>query len=53
MAEAYCFWVQYFVGLGFNTFRVGFLAERLVPPATGLTGPFDADYLADLHEVRS
>ncbi|KAG8991282.1 hypothetical protein FRB94_002057 [Tulasnella sp. JGI-2019a] len=40
--------IDYFVGLGFNTFRVPFLMERLNPPATGLTGPFNATYLAGL-----
>ena len=37
---------------GFNTFRVTFLMERLSPPATGLTGPFDPDYLSGLKTVR-
>ncbi|KAG9004807.1 hypothetical protein FRB94_002056 [Tulasnella sp. JGI-2019a] len=40
--------IDYFVGLGFNTFRVPFMMERLSPPATGLTGPFDSAYLSGL-----
>ena len=37
---------------GFNTFRIPFLMERLSPPATGLTGPFDSTYLGGLTTVR-
>ncbi|KAJ7707642.1 glycoside hydrolase family 5 protein [Mycena rosella] len=40
--------IDYFVGKGFNFFRVPFLMERLVPPATGITGPFSSAYLANL-----
>ncbi|KAG8980338.1 hypothetical protein FRC05_005968 [Tulasnella sp. 425] len=40
--------IDYFVGKGFNTFRVAFLMERLNPPATGLTGAFDSAYLSGL-----
>ncbi|KAG6899562.1 hypothetical protein C0993_009231 [Termitomyces sp. T159_Od127] len=40
--------IDYFVGKGFNTFRVTFLMERLNPPSSGLTGPFDATYLSGL-----
>lgn len=36
---------------GFNTFRITFLMERLAPPATGITGPFDATYLSGLKTV--
>ncbi|KAG9004811.1 hypothetical protein FRB94_002060 [Tulasnella sp. JGI-2019a] len=43
--------IDYFVGLGFNTFRVTFLMERMSPPATGLTGPFNATYLAGLTTI--
>ena len=39
------------MGKGFNTFRIPFLMERLVPPATGITGPLDATYLAGLKTV--
>ncbi|KAJ7678880.1 endoglucanase [Mycena polygramma] len=34
--------------LGFNFFRVPFQMERLVAPATGITGPFSSAYLANL-----
>lgn len=37
--------IDYFVDLGFNFFRLPFLLERLAPPATGITGAFDDDYL--------
>ncbi|KAJ7126927.1 endoglucanase [Mycena epipterygia] len=40
--------IDYFVGKGFNFFRVPFLMERLVPPATGITGPFNSAYLGNL-----
>ncbi|KAG8907721.1 hypothetical protein FRB99_002517 [Tulasnella sp. 403] len=36
---------MYFLGLGFNTFRISFLMKRLSAPATALTGPFDPTYL--------
>ena len=36
---------------GFNTFRIPFLMERLSPPATGLTGPFNSAYLSGLQTV--
>ncbi|KAJ6513190.1 endoglucanase [Mycena sanguinolenta] len=39
--------IDYFVGQGFNFFRVPFLMERMVPPAGGITGPFNAAYLAN------
>jgi len=37
---------DYFIGKGFNTFRVAFSMERLSP--NGLAGSFDATYLSDL-----
>ncbi|CAE6384056.1 hypothetical protein RSOLAG1IB_11652 [Rhizoctonia solani AG-1 IB] len=40
--------IDFFVGKGMNTFRVAFTMERISPPATGLTGPFDSTYLSDL-----
>ncbi|KAJ7104083.1 endoglucanase [Mycena belliarum] len=40
--------IDYFVGKGFNFFRVPFLMERLVAPATGIAGPFSSAYLANL-----
>ncbi|KAJ6494882.1 endoglucanase [Mycena vitilis] len=40
--------IDYFVGKGFNFFRVPFQMERLVAPATGITGPFSSAYLANL-----
>ncbi|KZV68271.1 carbohydrate-binding module family 1 protein [Peniophora sp. CONT] len=40
--------VDYFMNLGFNTFRVPFLMERLAPPSTGLTGTFDSTYLSGI-----
>lgn len=36
---------------GFNTFRIPFLMERLVPPATGIAGPQDQTYLSGLKTV--
>ncbi|KAG8982962.1 hypothetical protein FRB90_006437, partial [Tulasnella sp. 427] len=45
--------IDYFVGLGFNAFRVAFLMERLSPPANGLTGAFDSTYLASLQSTVS
>jgi hypothetical protein len=36
---------------GFNFFRVPFQMERLVAPATGITGPFSSAYLANLTTV--
>ncbi|KAJ7274333.1 endoglucanase [Mycena haematopus] len=39
--------IDYFVAQGFNFFRVPFLMERMVPPAGGITGPFNAAYLAN------
>lgn len=46
-----CFHAQYFLDLGFNAFRIPFTLERLVPPAGGLTGPFDKYYLGNLTSV--
>lgn len=43
--------IDYFVGLGFNTFRIPFMLERLAPPATGIAGPFDQTYLSGLQTV--
>ncbi|KAJ7756512.1 endoglucanase [Mycena maculata] len=43
--------IDYFVDLGFNFFRVPFQMERLVPPATGIAGPFASAYLANLTET--
>lgn len=43
--------IDYFVKEGFNTFRIPFQQERLSPPATGLTGPFDSAYLGGLRET--
>jgi endoglucanase len=43
--------IDWFVQRGFNTFRIGFLMERLSPPATGLTGGFDSTYLNSLKEI--
>ncbi|KAJ4494909.1 endoglucanase [Lentinula edodes] len=40
--------IDYFVGQGFNFFRLPFLLERLTPPATGITGPFDPNYFGNL-----
>jgi len=34
-----------------NTFRVAFLMERISPPATGLTGSFNATYLQGLKDT--
>ncbi|KAH7103994.1 endoglucanase [Auriculariales sp. MPI-PUGE-AT-0066] len=43
--------IDYFVGQGMNTFRVAFLMERVSPPATGLTGAFNATYLQALKDT--
>ncbi|KAF8071917.1 endoglucanase [Lyophyllum atratum] len=43
--------IDYFVGQGFNTFRVPFQQERISPPANGLTGAFDATYLNGLKTI--
>jgi len=43
--------IDFFVDKGFNTFRIPFQLERLSPPATGLTGPFDAAYLSGLQSI--
>ncbi|KAJ7593237.1 endoglucanase [Mycena floridula] len=40
--------IDYFVGKGMNFFRFPFLMERLVPPATGLTGALNAAYLGNM-----
>ncbi|GJE85681.1 glycoside hydrolase family 5 protein [Phanerochaete sordida] len=45
--------VDFFMGKGFNTFRIPFLMERMSPPATGLTGPFDTTYLSGLQTIVS
>lgn len=41
------------MGKGFNTFRIAFLMERLVPPSAGLRGTFDATYLAALKDIAT
>ncbi|TDL27839.1 glycoside hydrolase [Rickenella mellea] len=41
--------IDYFVGQGFNAFRVPFMMERLSP--SGLTGGFDATYLSGLMTI--
>jgi len=43
--------VDFFMGKGFNTFRITFLMERLSPPSTGLTGAFNAVYLSGLTTI--
>ncbi|EIM86988.1 uncharacterized protein STEHIDRAFT_182867 [Stereum hirsutum FP-91666 SS1] len=43
--------IDYFTNLGFNTFRVPFLMERMAPPSTGITGAFDDAYLANLTSI--
>ncbi|KAF7424434.1 hypothetical protein PC9H_009741 [Pleurotus ostreatus] len=46
--------IDYFVGKGFNSFRIPFKLERLSPPAGGLTSPnFDSAYLASLKSTVS
>ena len=46
--------IDYFVGQGFNPFRIPFLMERLSPPTTGgLTGPFNQTYLSGLKDTVS
>ncbi|KAJ8522402.1 hypothetical protein ONZ45_g991 [Pleurotus djamor] len=44
--------IDFFVGKGFNSFRIPFKLERLSPPAGGLTSPnFDPAYLNSLKET--
>ncbi|KAG6813402.1 hypothetical protein H0H92_011380 [Tricholoma furcatifolium] len=43
--------IDYFVDLGFNTFRLPFLMERMNPPATGLTGAFNETYLSGYQNI--
>nr|QDK64600.1 endoglucanase 3 [Ganoderma lucidum] len=46
--------VDYFIGAGFNTFRIPFLMERVSPPSTGgLGGPFNQTYLSGLKTIVS
>lgn len=46
--------LQFFMGQGFNTFRIPFLMERVSPPSTGgLTGPFNSTYLDGLKQTVS
>ncbi len=46
--------MQFFLGQGFNTFRIPFLMERVSPPSTGgLTGPFNSTYLDGLKQTVS
>ncbi|EKM78803.1 hypothetical protein AGABI1DRAFT_85704 [Agaricus bisporus var. burnettii JB137-S8] len=41
--------IDYFVGKGFNTFRIPFLLERLAP--SGITGSFNSAYLSGLRTI--
>ncbi|KAF5327667.1 hypothetical protein D9619_004868 [Psilocybe cf. subviscida] len=43
--------IDYFVGQGFNAFRIPFKLERLVPLSGGLAGSFDQTYLAALKNI--
>ncbi|KAI0322574.1 putative cellulase precursor [Amylostereum chailletii] len=43
--------IDFFINAGFNTFRIPFLLERLAPPSTGITGPFDTTYLSGLQTI--
>ncbi|KAH9847857.1 endoglucanase [Lenzites betulinus] len=46
--------IDFFLGQGFNTFRIPFLMERISPPSTGgLTGPFNSTYLDGLKQIVS
>ncbi|KDQ10378.1 glycoside hydrolase family 5 protein [Botryobasidium botryosum FD-172 SS1] len=45
--------VDFFVAKGLTTHRIAFLMERLSPPARGLTGAFDATYLAALKDIAN
>ncbi len=46
--------VDYFMGAGFNTFRIPFLMERVSPPTTGgMGGPFNQTYLSGLKTTVS
>ncbi|KAI0030131.1 glycoside hydrolase superfamily [Vararia minispora EC-137] len=43
--------IDFFMNQGLNTFRIPFLLERLAPPSTGITGPFDSTYLNGLQTI--
>ncbi|KAI0687841.1 endoglucanase [Cerioporus squamosus] len=44
--------IDFFMGKGFNTFRVPFLMERVSPPTTGgMAGPFNQTYLGGLKDT--
>ncbi|KAJ7066705.1 endoglucanase [Mycena amicta] len=43
--------VDFFVGKGFNFFRVPFQMERMVSPSTGIAGPLVASYLANYTSI--
>lgn len=45
--------IDFFLGKGMNSFRIPFMLERLCPPATGMTGAFDATYLQGLKTIVS
>jgi len=45
--------IDFFMGKGFNTFRIPFLMERLSPPSSGLGGAFNQDYLNGLKATVS
>ncbi|KAI0667907.1 endoglucanase [Trametes maxima] len=46
--------IDYFLGQGFNTFRIPFLMERVSPPSTGgMSGPFNDTYLDGLKTTVS
>lgn len=45
--------IDYFVGKGFNVFRVPFSLERLVPPSNGLSGNFNTTYFQGLKDTVS
>ena len=46
--------VDFFMGAGFNTFRIPFLMERVSPPSTGgMGGPFNQTYLEGLKTIVS
>ncbi|KAF7308605.1 CBM1 domain-containing protein [Mycena chlorophos] len=43
--------IDYFVGEGFNFFRMPFMMERMVSPTVGMTGPLSQEYLANYTEI--
>jgi len=45
--------IDYFMSNGFNTFRIPTMMERIAPPPTGMTGPFNLTYVSGLDTIVS